>query len=308
VTEATFNATGKPVILDKRTDTLALAERWGSTFIGLAALGINSRRAYIISLLRIVFYPHVFLILAGLLAAWLAFPKQLSPVAMVILIFGYIIAGGVAVIQSVVRTHRRPWRSLISVQLTVDWRRLAIGAAVQAVLIGLLLVPADLLAGQPMRPLPAPPVLVLALLLTPLQAATEEIVFRGYLTQALGRIFRSRAKIIVAVGILFAMLHWNTYGPLTMPFMFLFSVLMSLVSLRDEGLELTIGAHTAVNWMGVGEIGVMVSGHAPAQVTWQHFPALAIGGIMFYALTRLGIRLLCGERRLAPLRRTAIQA
>jgi membrane protease YdiL (CAAX protease family) len=280
----------------------------GSAFIGLAALGSNSRRSYIVSLLRIVLYPHAFLIAVAGFAVWLAYPRGLSPVALVVLMFGYVIAGGVAVVQSVARTHRRPWRSLISVGLTVDRRRLAIGVGVQAILAVSVLIVAHFVIGQPLRPMPALPVALLALLLTPLQAASEEMVFRGYLTQALGRIFHNRVKIVVVVSVLFAVMHWNTYGPLTMPYMFLASVILSVISLRDEGLELTIGAHAAMNWLGLNEIGALASGQAPPQVTWLHFPVLVVGGLLLYALTRLLVRLLCGERKANPLTKAIFQA
>jgi membrane protease YdiL (CAAX protease family) len=302
------DSAGAPPVVCDPPGSVATEISRGSAFIGLAALGSNSRRSYIVSFLRIVLYPHAFLIAFAGFAVWLAYPRDLSPVAMVVLMFGYVIAGGVAVVQSVARTHRRPWLSLISVGLTVDWRRLAIGAGVQAILAVPVLIVAHFVIGQPLRPTPALPVALLALLLTPLQAASEEMVFRGYLTQALGRIFRDRVKTVVIVGILFALMHWNTYGLLTMPYMFLASVILSVVSLRDEGLELTIGAHAATNWLGLNEIGALASGQAPPQVTWLHFPVLIIGGLLLYALTRLLVRRLCGERKASPLAKATFQA
>jgi membrane protease YdiL (CAAX protease family) len=114
--------------------------------------------------------------------------------------------------------------------------------------------------------------------------------------------------IVVTVGVLFALLHWNSYGPLTMPYMFVFSVIMSLVSLRDGGLELTIGAHTAVNWVGVGEVGALASGLPASQVTWPHLPALVVVGVLFYALTGVLVRRLCDKRRISALERHVLSA
>ena len=155
---------------------------------------------------------------------------------------------GTAVVQSVTRTHRRPWLSLVSPRLTLDWRQLAIGGGVQAtltILTSVFLLLMHFVTGQPWRldtALPVMlPVIAVALLMIPLQAASEEILFRGYLTQALGRIFGSWFKIVVAVGMTFAVLHVNAYGPLTMPYMFALSVIFSLVTLRNERIELTIG-------------------------------------------------------------------
>ena len=71
----------------------------------------------------------------------------------------------------------------------------------------------------------------------PPQAASEGLLFRGYLTQALGRIIRSRVLIAATVGLVFSLLHFNAHGPLTVPYFFVLSLIFSLVSLRDERLR-----------------------------------------------------------------------
>jgi len=305
------------MIPDSCRDTARTEDGWGWTFIELAAFGINNRRSYFIALLRILFYPLAFsLAFFALVGAWLAFvspdrfPPLPPPIAVVMWAFGSEIVMGIAVVQSVTRTHRRPWLSLVSARLTLDWKRLAIGAGVQAILIILtsaLLFLIQFITGQPWllaATLPTLPVLTLALLLTPLQAASEEILFRGYLTQALGLIFRSRSKIVVVVGIIFAVLHFNAYGPLTMPYMFVLSFIFSLVTLRDDRIELAIGAHAAQNWLAVGTIDSLVYGHAAIQITWPYLLTVVLQGILFYGLTRLLVRLAC-DRRASPSSRSA---
>ena len=271
---------------------------WGWKFIDLAAFGINSRRSYFVALLRIVFYPLAFsaLVVAAAIVTHQVLP--LSPIAMVMGVFGPVIAAGIAVVQSVTRTHRRPWLSLVSARLTLDWKRLAIGAGVQAILASAFMFLMPFMTGQPWRLAATPsvtlPVLTLALLLTPLQAASEEILFRGYLTQALGRIFRSRYKIVVAVGMIFAVLHFNAYGPLTTPYMFAVSLIFSITTLRDDRIELAIGAHTAQNCLAVAvSINSLFYGHTSIQLTWPYLLAVVLYGILFYGLTRLLVRLAC---------------
>jgi len=290
------------VIPNSCRDTTQTDDSWGWKFIDLAAFGINTRRSYFVALLRIVFYPLAFsaLVVAAAIVTHQLLP--LSPIAMVIGVFGPIIAAGVAVLQSVTRTHRRPWLSLVSARLTLDWKRLAIGAGVQVILTSAIMFLVPLITGQPWRVAPTPsvtlPVLTLAFLLTPLQAASEEILFRGYLTQALGRIFRSRYKIVVAVGMIFAVLHFNAYGPLTMPYMFAVSLIFSLTTLRDDRIELAIGAHTAQNWLSVvASTDSLVSiDTTTIQITWPYLLAVVLHGILFYGLTRLLVRLTCDRR------------
>ncbi len=292
------------MIRDSCRDTARTEDGWGWTFIDLAALGINTRRSYFVALLRIVFYPLAFSVLV---VAWLAFvsPDQfppLPPIAVVMGAFGSVIAAGIAVVQSVTRTHRRPWLSLVSARLTLDWKRLAIGAGVQAILTSAFLFLMPFITGQPWRlaaTLPVTlPVLTLALLLTPLQAASEEILFRGYLTQALGRVFRSRSMIVVAVGVIFAVLHFNAYGPLTMPCMFEISLIFSLATLRDDRIELAIGAHTAQNWLiaVVSTDSIVSMDTTTIQITWPYLFTVVLHGILFYGLTRLLVRLACDRR------------
>jgi membrane protease YdiL (CAAX protease family) len=294
------------MIPDSGRDTARTEDGWGWTFIDLAALGINNRRSYFVALLRIVFYPLAFsLATFTLVVAWAVFVTHRllplpPPIAVVVAVFGSEIAMGIAVLRSVTRTHRRPWLSLVSAPLTLDWKRLAIGAGVQAILAILtsaFLLLMHLVTVQPWRLAATLPVLTLALLLTPLQAASEEILFRGYLTQAFGRIFRSRTKIVVAVGMTFAVLHFNAYGALTIPYMFGFSLILSLATLRDDRIELAIGAHTAQNWLGVVvSIDSLVDGGTEIQITWPYLLAIVLHGILFYGLTRLLVRLACDRR------------
>ena len=149
--------------------------------------------------------------------------------------------------------------------------------------------------------LSALPIAALALLLIPLQSTSEELLFRGYLTQALGRMMRSRLLIAVIVALVFGALHLNTHGSLTIPYYAVFSLILSAVSLRDERLELAIGGHTGVNLFGfavgnlfgpaaiLGEVGTV-------PFNWASIAAAAVNGALFYGLTRLLVRLCCRPR------------
>ena len=272
----------------------------GWEFIDLAGLGINTTRSYLLALLRIVLLPLAFFVLSVVAvgvanaAGYRLLPSALQ-VAGLAAALGTSVVAGIAVAWSVARIHRRPWLSLISADLRVDWRRLAIGAGVEVALLGAL-YPLHLLSVPPWRfaaTEPAP-VLLLMLLLIPLQAAGEEILFRGYLTQALGRVLRSRATIVMAVALIFGALHFNAYGVLTLPYIFLLSLTYSLVSLRDERLELVIGAHAANNLFVFSALGFAV-----VKLTWPAVALVALHGIVFYGVTRILVRLLC-EHRAAP--------
>jgi CAAX protease family protein len=285
-TDASIDVISPPAVPAGFAGIWRLPQDWGREFINQAALGLNRPRSYIFSALRIVLWYFGF---AALVIGWvmLEHRRTLPPAAMIIAAFGSVIAAGAAVARSAARTHRRPWLSLITPSLKLDWRRLKIGVGVQAFLAGSLLVTEHLVTGEPWRlPFTDFPVVVLALALTPLQAASEELLFRGYMTQALGRLFKSRIAIMGAVSVTFAALHCNVYGPLTMPYMIVVSLIFSLVSLRDGRLELVIGAHIAENWMSIGGIDAMAYRLPDVQITWPYVPALLVQGLLFYGATR----------------------
>jgi uncharacterized protein len=97
------------------------------------------------------------------------------------------------------------------------------------------------------------PFMVAVLLLTPIQAATEELLFRGYFMQGLGVITRRIAVIATLSSLVFGAVHlWNPeverYGLAVMAAAYFMSGLMfATVALRDGRLELAIGLHAINN-------------------------------------------------------------
>jgi membrane protease YdiL (CAAX protease family) len=273
----------------------------GWQFIDLASRGTNTPRSYAITLLTVVFGLIAFLSLAftgiylAAAAQWL--PRAVVRPAVVEAAFGSVICAGLALAWSVAHIHRRPWMSLIAADLSLDWRRLAIGAGVQGMLLLAFLSLAHLVTGRPWRLAPAmlSPALAVVMLMIPFQAASEEMLFRGYLTQGLGRLLRSRVKIAVAVGVLFGALHFNAYGALTLPYLFGLSLIYSLVSLRDDRLELTIGAHAATNWFAVGAANALGASRAGIELSWSAIPVLMLNGALLYGITRVLVRRFCAR-------------
>lgn len=290
----------------------SLAKRRGWRFIDLAELGVNTARSYIAALLWIVLWPLATAVLLGAAAGISGVIKQrppdvLAPSTAILEQYGPIVVAGAAVLYGVVRIHRRPWQSLIAPDLRLGACRLAIGFGVEIAILGGQLALVLALTGWPwIFPVPQPlGVFVLALLLIPLQAASEELLFRGYLTQTLGRIVRSRFAIALAVAVVFGGLHLNTYGPLTVPYFLGLSLVFSLVSLRDERLELAIGGHAAMNLFAFLVAGAMLGPETPAQgmigapqaampFNAAAIAVLLVNGALFYGLTRLLVRVCPG--------------
>jgi membrane protease YdiL (CAAX protease family) len=153
--------------------------------------------------------------------------------------------------------HRRTLVSLVTPDPPIDWRRIARGAVVWIVLVAAFTAFEHLLFPDRYRlSFNAErffPFLLPVLVLTPMQAATEELVCRGYLMQALGLLTRRLTLIAILSSLAFTALHLGNpdverHGVAIMAAnYFVFGILLSTIALRDGRLELAIGVHAANN-------------------------------------------------------------
>lgn len=94
---------------------------------------------------------------------------------------------------------------------------------------------------------------LIIIVLIPIQTSTEELVFRGYLTQWVGRYSRKIWLPWIFPSLIFMSLHsFNpevvTYGALlTMPLYLAIGLLLSWITLKSGGLEMALGLHAANN-------------------------------------------------------------
>lgn len=97
--------------------------------------------------------------------------------------------------------------------------------------------------------------LVLAIVLIPLQTSFEEYLFRGYLMQYLGITFNSRLIPFLTSSILFGLMHAmnpevEKLGYIMMVYYIGTGFLLGIMTLMDDGLELSLGFHAANNLIG----------------------------------------------------------
>lgn len=163
----------------------------------------------------------------------------------------------VGVVAAVVVLHRRSWRTLVTPYAQIDWRRMVQGAAVWVALSLVFSVIEHLLyPGRYTWSLDLQrwlPFALAALLLTPLQCAAEELMFRGYVLQGLGRLLRQPVVLAVLSSAVFTVPHLlnpevAAYGLAIMAAnYFVMGLFLAGVALRDGRLELAIGAHAGNN-------------------------------------------------------------
>lgn len=189
------------------------------------------------------------------------------PVPMTPVIFGSALLSLAVLLPISLLLHRllfprQPLGTLFSVAGRFRWRW-----AGRALLIALIMIggiSAAILAVEPRvlltaaGPSPDPlPWLVVALTLMPLQAAAEEITFRGLFGRSVGGLF-ARAGVGTAVALVVSSVAFGSAhlagDPWLIAYYFLFGLLMGIVAWRTGGIEASVGLHV-VNNVITGVIG-----------------------------------------------------
>jgi membrane protease YdiL (CAAX protease family) len=261
-------------------------------YLDLAREGRNHWWRYVLGVGTIGFFwivlgyvPYMVLVSAGLE------PTPLLEFVAINLSIFMMLAGVALAVKGI---HRRPLMSLIAPDLRMDWRRvwragavwLVIGAAM-ALAEHVLFPGRYYLSYSPDR---FYPFLVAVLLLTPLQAATEELVFRGYLMQGLGLLTRRPWIIAVASSIAFTVPHLMNpeavqYGVAIMAAnYFAIGMVLATATLRDGRLELAIGLHAVNNVF----LALLANYEGSALATESVFTAVELDPVYSLAALVLG--------------------
>jgi membrane protease YdiL (CAAX protease family) len=187
---------------------------------------------------------------------------------------------GIAVLVS----HQERMEWLFSVVRRIRWRLLfgaaAFAVALMVVSVGLgVLLPASLGGGVPDAAPPRNLVLVAAVILTttPLQAAGEEFLFRGYLAQAIASWIPPRtAALLVTAPItagLFALAH-GAQDAWLFADRFGFGIAAAVLVWLTGGLEVAIALHTVNNFTAFAL--ALYTGTLTEAVTISEAPAGAV--------------------------------
>ena len=154
--------------------------------------------------------------------------------------------------------HRAPPGFLSSVTGRLRWRWLLRCLTTCVLVLGPLALALSLLGGvlgAPHEP-HAYLVMTVVVLTTPLQAAGEEYLFRGWVNQAVGSLFGSTRAACVAGAVvsstLFAVAHGSQDGWLFAD-RWLFGLIAAVLVWRTGGLEAGIALHTVFNVVAWGQ-------------------------------------------------------
>jgi uncharacterized protein len=223
-------------------------------YLDLALQGRNAWWRYALGVLTIAFFwlvlgyvPYLLLVGAGLSDQLLEYLAVNFSILMML-------AGLVLAVKLI---HRRPLISLVTPEARVSWGRMARGALVWTAIGSVIVAIEHVLyperyylsfdAGRFFL------FVALVLVLTPIQAATEELVFRAYAMQGLARLTRRPVVLAVVSSLIFTAPHMlnpevHQYGLLLMAAnYFAIGMLLATATLRDGRLELAVGVHAVNN-------------------------------------------------------------
>jgi len=223
-------------------------------YLDLALQGRTAWWRYALGVLTIAFFwlvlgyvPYLLLVGAGLSDQLLEYLAVNFSILMML-------AGLVLAVKLI---HRRPLISLVTPEARVSWGRMAQGALVWTAIAAIIVAIEHLLyperyylsfdAGRFFL------FVALVLVLTPVQAATEELVFRAYAMQGLARLTRRPVVLAVVSSLIFTAPHMlnpevHQYGLLLMAAnYFAIGMLLATATLRDGRLELAMGVHAVNN-------------------------------------------------------------
>ncbi len=170
--------------------------------------------------------------------------------------------------------HKRSILSVLTSRNNIDWKRFFLSAFVWLAIMGINLFMAIRFSDSIQWNFNVQtfiPLLLVSIVLIPFQTTCEEVFFRGYLLQLFGTSFRLPWLAVLITSVLFGMIHAGNpeidyIGYVALLYYILTGVFLSIITVMDEGLELSMGYHAANNVFGA----ILVTN------TWQAFQTDAI--------------------------------
>ncbi|MEQ5840687.1 CPBP family glutamic-type intramembrane protease [Paraburkholderia acidicola] len=233
-------------------------------FINLANMGRIDWRSVILTYLLVKFLSFLFTLTSAIVVTSPIFSEHRlfhipvadrTPIFRVVDAAAYIFGFWLACKKIL----RRPFLSLISTDLTFDIRRCLRGAALYLAANAISFMAISLFTSMRAGVWVIAPrhfewphhrdqivIAMVNLFVIPFAAFAEELFFRAWLTQTIGRYIRSTIVVVALVAVIFAAFH-TQYDLRMKTLIFVDSLGFSALSLRDQRLELVIGVHSMMN-------------------------------------------------------------
>ena len=182
---------------------------------------------------------------------------DISPITGLVLMLIPFILGLITLLFLMKPIHERPMLSVITTHAAFRWSRFFWGAKVWFVLLVIYAFIATKTGFQKIElqfdPITLFQLSLVSILLIPLQAGFEEVLFRGYLMQGFAQILKYKWLTLVVTSLIFGGLHFfnpevKEFGAaLAIPQYIWLGIIFGICTLMDEGLELAWGVHAINN-------------------------------------------------------------
>ncbi len=152
--------------------------------------------------------------------------------------------------------HKQSINSLTNTRKKIDWKRIFFAFGLWAAFL-VIVTAADYI----MEPenyqinfqlFPFLILAVIAIVMIPIQTSTEEYIFRGYLMQGFGILAGNRWFPLLMTSLIFGLMHIanpevSKMGYIIMIYYIGTGLFLGILTLMDEGIELSLGFHAANN-------------------------------------------------------------
>jgi membrane protease YdiL (CAAX protease family) len=201
--------------------------------------------------------------------------------------------------------HKRSVTSLVTARKKIDWKRFFYAFGIW-ILISFISVGIDYLFEPEtfvwnFKPVPFLILLIISLLFLPVQTSFEELLFRGYLMQGFGTLFKNAIYPLIITSLIFGMLHGfnpevQKLGSIILIYYIATGLLFGIVTLMDDGTELALGMHAANNiiaavlvtsdWMVFQTDALWVDVSEPSVGVETFFPVLVVYPIVIWVFSK----------------------
>ena len=182
--------------------------------------------------------------------------KYFSPnmtLFLMLLIFVFTMLGIIIVVRYI---HKLKLKDIITSREKVDWKRIFFAFIIWGLisagstLIVYFASPENFVVN--FKPIPFLILLLIAMVMLPIQTSTEELIFRGYLMQGFGILARNRWIPLIFTSTMFGLMHIMNpevakMGSIIMVYYIGTGFFLGIITLMDDGMELSLGFHAANN-------------------------------------------------------------
>ena len=178
-----------------------------------------------------------------------------SNITLFLLLLPFALAFG-AILLITKLLHKLSLRELITSRAKVDWKRIRFSFGAVALSFIVMLIVGYFIDPESVqwnfKPKSFAMLVLISVVMVPLQTSAEELFFRGYLMQGLGRIFPMRLLPFIITSTLFGLLHFanpevDKLGDIILITYLATGFFLGAITLMDEGLELALGFHAGNN-------------------------------------------------------------